>query len=302
MGQPHGTAHDQRRHNGTQQIFHNGGGMGDDPLDGDQIQRCDADIADQAADGGAKNADVGIARQDEHRRQLQNAANEHIDHRQIHMAVGLQQRIGHQDHRIKHDTSAQNGHQIGGHSQPLAGVSAQNRHHRLCHHHQSHRTGCGDQGGDSGSGFRCLLGSLVIFLGQQGGDGRNGADGNGGDEGAGHIVNLLCKVVDAFLHIGLFLGHGFQQAAHVGAGLQHRQELQSRRANGDGHRDGQQTFGNGLAAFPFLPGQGHGLIAFPEAKLQIQRRHQTAGCHAQNGSSRRQRIVIRQLQHHNGTA
>ena len=64
----------------------------------------------------------------------------------------------------------------------------------------------------------------------------------------------------------------------------------------------QQTFGDGLAAFPFLPGQGHGLIALAEAMVQIQRGYQATGGNAQNGSRGSHGIVICKLQHHNGSA
>ena len=224
---------------------------------GDQIQHADGKIAQQGTDGGAHNADMRIAGEDEHRAQLQQSADEHVDDGAAGVAMGLHDGGGHQNHGVEHNGEAQDRHQSGGKDQVLSGVTAQQCGDGLCQHSQAEGAGHGDQSGDPGCGFGGIFGILLIAQGQLGSDGGNDGDGDGGDEGAGHIEDGLGHAVDAPHGVGSGLGIEFQQAAHVDLGFQHGKELQTGTAQGDGNGNDHQTLGGICEGTGFIAGLGH---------------------------------------------
>ena len=200
--------------------------------------------------------------------------------------MGLHDAVGQQDGGVEDDAEAQDLHQPGSQNQFLSGVAAQQRHDGLSQCSKAEGTGHGDQGGDPGGGFfRCPDGG--VFAQRQGaGDGGDSGDGDGVDEGAGHIENGLGHVVNALHGVCRILNEaGGQQLGHVDLHFQKGDDLQARRADGDGNGDGQQFFGGGAVrgCLPLILLQR--LISLTEQEEQVNSGNGTAGGDTENGAA-----------------
>ena len=136
---------------------------------------------------------------------------------------------------------------------------------------------------------------------QLGGNGGDDADGDGGNEGAGHIENRQGHAVNAPHGVGSGLAvAGLQQLAHVNLGFQHGHQLQSRRTQGDGDGNDQQTLGGvriTAGRLLCLGKQGKTLAAAHE---QINGRDQTADGDTQNGAAGGQGDAVGEFQQNQG--
>ena len=121
------SAVDNNTHNGSgqhrpQQIFQQRGLLGYQLGNGNQIQHRNGKITQCCADGSAQNTDGRIAYQKIHDQQLNHTAYQHVHHRYMGIAVGLEQGIGVLDNGIKENAHTQNAHELTaqGQTHPLS--------------------------------------------------------------------------------------------------------------------------------------------------------------------------------------
>ena len=125
-----------------------------------------------AVDGKWWGADNGDALAD----QLDHAANEQIDHRQIGVAVGLHNGIGDVHHGVGQQGSAEQGHQHRAQFQIIACIAAQKSHDGTGEHHQANGAGGDNQGKYAQSGFFRGFGIAHFFDSHRCSDGRHDAE------------------------------------------------------------------------------------------------------------------------------
>ena len=229
---------------------------------------------------------MGVPGENVHRQQLENAAHQHIDHGPARVAVGLHNGGGDKDYGIKNDGNGQNPHQTCRKHQLLSGVKPQQGGDGFRENRKTDGAGHGNEACDPGSGFLRSLCFLIVEQGKLGGDGGDDADGDGGNKGAGHVEDGLGHAVNAPDGIRLTLGHaGSQKPTHVDLGFQHGENLQPRRAHGNGNGDDQQAPGRGGKGIGGLSGVREVPEAFPEDGKEVHRAHQAACGDTQNGAA-----------------
>ena len=136
-----------------------------------------------------------------------------------------------------------------------------------------------------------------------GGDGRDDGDGDGRNQRAGQVEHGLPEVVDALevLHVVLHQGRRAGEAAHIDHGVDQVDDLQSRRADGDGNGDGQQlTHGRAGGLGGTAGGQGPAGLAV--APPEVEGRDHTAHGDTENRAARAQGQVAGEAHDQQGQA
>ena len=295
--QERGAAHDGSGQSGLCHISYDAWGGANYLAHGKDVQNGDRQITAQRSYGSALDVNGRIADQDVIDNNLNDAANEHIHYRQIHIAVGLHERIGQQYRAVEDDANAQNPQQIGGSGQRLSGIAPEQSHDRSCQYTQTHRAGHCNQTHDPDGGFFQLLSLTVLFQGKLRGHSRQNADCDGCDESAGEIENGLGKVINTFEAVGLILGKACRtnELGHNHLGVNESDDLQSGGADGNGDGDGQQLFCGNTVGVHRAAGEGLFLPGATVAAIHIDQGDQRANGDAQNGTACGQRGILRRL-------
>ena len=166
IGSIGGSAHNQGRQQGPQQIADDGGMLRDALLHTQVVQQADGKIGNDGTQRGTQNPDIGIAHQPVDDGQLHHAADQHIDYRHISIAMGLHEGVGELNGGVQENGDAQGGHELGSQHQPLTAVIAKQGHNGPGQYRQTHSAGKADEARDPAGGLLAFLHGGVVAQGQ----------------------------------------------------------------------------------------------------------------------------------------
>ena len=140
----------------------------------------------------------------------------------------------------------------------------------------------------------------MVAHGEERGDGRQNADGDGNNEGTGHVENGLCHFKQTVQYGSSLLGGHFtayhvahvpvggdqiHQTVHIQAGFDDGQQLQTRRADGDGHGNGQDGPGDLPGGAGIFLGPGQLAVGTAELTQHVHQRQGGADGNADDGAA-----------------
>ena len=206
----------------------------------------------------------------------------------------LHEGVEQQDEGVEDDGHAEDHEHFGRHGQLLRRVGrAQQPDDRLRHGKQARRARHGDQRHGADGGFLRRAYIVKLPARQGGGDGRDAGNGDRRDERARKGEDRLLIVVDAlevFRHLHA-PAEAKLQTAHIDHGVEKVDDLKARRAERDGHGDGEQLLHGGAAALRRSGGVRQRGACAAVFDVQIDHRDQAAERHAEDRAARGKRDI-----------
>lgn len=252
--------------------------------DGGQLQHRNHREAHQGAHRGPLDPQLRPLDQGIVHRQLGGAAQGHLEHRQEHLSVGLQD--GAAQKLDAHKDRGHPQHQQGSTGHLLVGVGEEHTDDGAGEQGQAHPGGHGQEGPHPQGGFRDLPRPPAVLPGEAGGHRRDNAGREGHHEGGGEVINgdgLLKAAIKGRRGLGAVAQGALQEVLHLD-GVQ---------AGGDGHHRGTDGNGDGDLRHGLEDVSGGIRGAVPQGGLvgsgpavlehQIGQGHQTADGDPPNG-------------------